>query len=120
MSANETIDSVIDERIPNNKIKDHIKYRIKTKGCKLRDLPLYGVETKNLFKERNNSKTIWECSPTKVKIKRFNETWVKIDTSNLSYEPLCYYRSLKVGPKGDKTNFVYGKLLKVTYLILVD
>ena len=90
-------------------VKDHKKYRLNTKGCKINELPLYDEETKDIFKETNKTKTIWDCIDTVIKFERFNETWIRLSYYVLDDRPLCYYRSLKVGPKGDKSDFKYGR-----------
>ena len=70
-------------------------HRINTRGCNISELPLYDVETRDLFE--NKTEVIWKCTDTPIKILRFNETWIRIDWTKLNYKPYCYYRQLMRG-----------------------
>ena len=81
------------------------KYRIETKSCKISDLPTFDQETRNLFNHLNDPETIWKCDQKPIKIKRFNETWIRFDWTEVGFQPFCYYRRLSRGNDDFQYNF---------------
>ena len=85
--------------------KSKTDYRINTNGCKIKNWPLFDNETIKLFE--NKTETIWECKPDLIHIKRFDETWISLDWTELGYKPFCYFRKLSRGY--DDFHFDYGQ-----------
>ena len=81
------------------------KYRIETKSCKISDLPTFDQETNKLFSHLNDPETIWKCDHKPIKIKRFNETYIRFDWTELGFKPFCYYRRLSRGNDDFHYNF---------------